>query len=468
MRKQGIDLSIFTLSYVLAPQGIYPMQIKQALSALKYLVEVEKRDPATVSHVILLLGFIGADSTFQILIGGDSAGGNLASALLLHLGHPHPQVPGYSLKNPLRGALLISPWISFETESPSFKTNKYSDYLTVTALNRASTAFVGPENKHDNYSEPINAPVEWWREVATYAVRDVLIWGGGGEVLIDGISTFGGQILEGFARADAGSSNEKATIRQVDGTLEDTPIKERNGTLEELPAEASDTKGTTNNVSEVSNIAVKNTTGGTTDLNRPDEETESSDLAQNALPDTQEAVKESPTASANLNGEVPDGNKLSQTVPETTEAVDFAEKVPTAENVAGKGRVAEPNKLVDGAPAVSNTKLQSVPEHASVGPETDVATGGSLEQTNGTAKSALEEESGNVQASAKKINSNVPESTPEKPSKPSKTVRVSRATLLITPHEAHEEMIMDYVLLISKKGDGAKEIENWMVKTLKE
>ena len=184
LRKQGIDISFFSLSYILAPKCIYPVQIQSALSALKYLVEKENRDPST------------------ILLGGDSAGGNLVAALLLHLGHAHPLVPPFPLAKKLKAALLISPWVSFETQSPSFRTNEMSDYLTVTAVRRASTAFIGPEKQHDEYSEPINAPVQWWRKVADKAVENVLVWGGGGEVLIDGITAFAGHIISGFHDAE--------------------------------------------------------------------------------------------------------------------------------------------------------------------------------------------------------------------------------------------------------------------------
>jgi acetyl esterase/lipase len=48
MRKQGFDFSVLALSYILAPHGVYPIQIKQALSALQHLIDVENRDPATV------------------------------------------------------------------------------------------------------------------------------------------------------------------------------------------------------------------------------------------------------------------------------------------------------------------------------------------------------------------------------------------------------------------------------------
>ncbi|KIW03787.1 uncharacterized protein PV09_05090 [Verruconis gallopava] len=183
LRKQGVDLSILSLSYVLAPKALHPSFIQQGLSAIMYLVEKTNRDPST------------------ILIAGDSAGGNLVANLLLHLGHPHPDCTQYTLTKKLKGALMISPWISFETDSPSFQKNKHSDYLTKVALNKASAAFIGPGAKHDAYSQPLDAPVSWWTEVAEKAVQHVLIWGGGGEVLIDGIKKFAANVISGFEEA---------------------------------------------------------------------------------------------------------------------------------------------------------------------------------------------------------------------------------------------------------------------------
>jgi hypothetical protein len=180
LRKQGLDISLLSLSYVLAPQALHPAFIQQGLAALRYLIEKTNRDPST------------------ILIAGDSAGGNLVANLLLHLGHPHPGCTQYTLPKKLKGALMISPWISFDTTSESMETNKKSDYLTEAALNKASAAFIGPDAKHDAYSQPVDAPIEWWKEVAEKVVQDVMVWGGGGEVLIDGIRKFAAHVTAGF------------------------------------------------------------------------------------------------------------------------------------------------------------------------------------------------------------------------------------------------------------------------------
>ncbi|KAF2670028.1 alpha/beta-hydrolase [Microthyrium microscopicum] len=198
-RDVGNDFSIFSVTYTLAPYKNYPYQLQQAVTVLKYLLDKEQRDPAKVSttpfHTVVLANIS------KILLGGDSAGANLVSALLLHLAHPHPLVDRIQLTSNLKGALLISPWISFETKSPAFKDNAESDYLTIAALNRASSTFIGPGNI-DEYAEPIRAPPEWWKSVAERVVDEVMIWGGGGEILIDSIRIFANAIAEGFASAD--------------------------------------------------------------------------------------------------------------------------------------------------------------------------------------------------------------------------------------------------------------------------
>ena len=152
--------------------------------------------------------FTPLTSSLKIFLGGDSAGGNLATALLLHIARPHPSVPAITLKQPLHSALLISPWICFEYEGPSFVENLHSDYLTVNALTQASTSYIAPGGQHDNYSHPFSTPVEWWKDVANGVVNNVMIWGGGGEVLVDGIRIFARNMKEGFENADAGAGSK--------------------------------------------------------------------------------------------------------------------------------------------------------------------------------------------------------------------------------------------------------------------
>lgn len=140
----------------------------------------------------------------QILLGGDSAGGNLAAALLQHIAHPHPEVARVTLARPLHAALLISPWVSFRDQGATFDSNAESDYITSKAVRRAASAYIAPGTQHDYYSEPATAPPEWWVDVATGTLRHMYIWAGGGEVLLGGIRSFADKVGAGFARA-AGS-----------------------------------------------------------------------------------------------------------------------------------------------------------------------------------------------------------------------------------------------------------------------
>lgn len=49
VKEAGSSFSIFSVSYTLAPKKVYPHQLMQATSALRYLIEVEGRNPQSVS-----------------------------------------------------------------------------------------------------------------------------------------------------------------------------------------------------------------------------------------------------------------------------------------------------------------------------------------------------------------------------------------------------------------------------------
>ena len=122
----------------------------------------------------------------QILIGGDSAGGNLTAALLAHLTHPHPDVPSLTFSGNLGGALLVSPWVSFTQERESWKTNSKRDALDPATVRIWSNNFMG-KTGNDNWSQPAQAPAEWWTGLR---VDDVAITSGGDEILRDDIRVF--------------------------------------------------------------------------------------------------------------------------------------------------------------------------------------------------------------------------------------------------------------------------------------
>jgi hypothetical protein len=76
---------------------------------------------------------------------------------------------------------------------------------------------VGPGNKSDDYAEPIRVSPQWWKQVAEF-VDEILIWGGGGEILIDGIRLFANRAAAGFAEAGAASGPKQTSeTRRVTG-----------------------------------------------------------------------------------------------------------------------------------------------------------------------------------------------------------------------------------------------------------
>jgi acetyl esterase/lipase len=181
LSAQGTDTAALLLAYDLAPEAKYPIQLRQGVEVLRYLIETENRDPSNIT------------------LGGDSAGGNLALAVLSHLSHPHPDIPALSLPSKLHAAFLISPWASFNTHTTSFKTNAEKDMFDARTLNRWSSAFLGSDSPFagDFYSEPVLAPAWWWEKTADM-IGEVLIWGGGNEILIDGIEEFARRFTQGF------------------------------------------------------------------------------------------------------------------------------------------------------------------------------------------------------------------------------------------------------------------------------
>lgn len=164
----GHDTAIFFLRYTQTPFNVYPTQLRQAVEALRYILNETDRSPSNV------------------IVGGDSAGGNLAMAVLLHLSHPHPEIESISLSTPLAGVFGIAPWVNFSTDWPSFKENAYKDLLTARVLDEWSATYHGGQ-EHDSWSEPDRAPAEWWADAKT---ERILLLAGSDELLLSPIESF--------------------------------------------------------------------------------------------------------------------------------------------------------------------------------------------------------------------------------------------------------------------------------------
>lgn len=161
------DIAVFVLTYTLAPHAQYPTQIVQSVGALRYIVTQSGRRPG---HVIL---------------GGDSAGGNLAVGVLSHLAHPHPAVAKLDLSEPLGGLALIAPWTSLDSQ-PSENLDCRGDIITPYVAGPWSRAYLGDSNR-DYYTDPSTAPSTWFRD---FPVEKVLILAGQNEIMLRDIEAF--------------------------------------------------------------------------------------------------------------------------------------------------------------------------------------------------------------------------------------------------------------------------------------
>lgn len=170
---------IFVLEYGLTPELQYPGQLYQAACAVNKLLVDMDYQPG------------------QIVVGGDSAGGNLLLALLAHIKEPHPLVPTVQLpkqNSKLRGALAISPWVSTTYTAGSYDENNSKDYLTRSRLELLNQAWV-PKQKL--WADFLQAPAGFW---ATLPVESMLFTAGGFEVFRDDI-----RVLASLIRSETGN-----------------------------------------------------------------------------------------------------------------------------------------------------------------------------------------------------------------------------------------------------------------------
>jgi acetyl esterase/lipase len=170
LRATSFPISIFSLSYSLAPKAKYPTQLKEASLAYSYLINTLHLDPRC------------------IIVGGDSAGGNLALQLLRHIAKPHPQV------RPLQSdrsntmtpgkCILISPWVTMDHTSPSATRNKDVDILVKECGDRWAWNWKG--GHVDEFTDPITVPPEEWDLILPLT----LVISGQRELIYDDIQRF--------------------------------------------------------------------------------------------------------------------------------------------------------------------------------------------------------------------------------------------------------------------------------------
>ncbi|PTB70429.1 alpha/beta-hydrolase [Trichoderma citrinoviride] len=168
--ESDTEVAVAFLQYSLTPDEKPPVQLRQAASALSELLKA---------------GFSPRD----IVVGGDSAGGNLTMQLLHHIIEPHPEASRLSLTEPLFAAALTSPWLSCEVSSPSFLEHDGDDMLS-TAIMRSLAADAGyhedqiVSDEGDSWAKPLECRGTWLSKLNS-AVKRVHITIGEREILAD-------------------------------------------------------------------------------------------------------------------------------------------------------------------------------------------------------------------------------------------------------------------------------------------
>lgn len=168
LANAGIENAWFHCTYTLTPHAAYPTQFCEAVEALRYILE-------DVGH-----------SPSQVLLVGDSAGANLCLAVLSHLTHPSEDVPELVINEPIKGVVLMSPWVSFRHHWPSVEASEHRDIDAAEVLTEWSRAYLNGRESN-NYIEAAEAPEWWWDNIR---VRQTLVLAGGDEALSDPIKTW--------------------------------------------------------------------------------------------------------------------------------------------------------------------------------------------------------------------------------------------------------------------------------------
>lgn len=123
------SMDVLAFDYRLAPEYPYPYALEDAMKAWDYL---------------MLLGYGARD----IIVAGDSAGGNLALTLLLRLKKEKRLLA--------KGLVLLSPWTDLTFSGLSFqKKAKYDPVLNQEYLYQIREAYAD----HQNYENPLISPL---------------------------------------------------------------------------------------------------------------------------------------------------------------------------------------------------------------------------------------------------------------------------------------------------------------------
>jgi acetyl esterase/lipase len=138
---------------------------------LDYRKAPEHPYPAAIDDAFAAYGALLAEGVApsSILLGGDSAGGGLALALLQRLrdaGLPQP-----------RAAILLSPWVDLTARGGTIDANERYDYLSGEMLVWGAATYLAGADANGPLASPIYADLR--------GLPPLLVQTGGGEIFLD-------------------------------------------------------------------------------------------------------------------------------------------------------------------------------------------------------------------------------------------------------------------------------------------
>jgi acetyl esterase/lipase len=151
----SVECRMFALDYRLTPEHKFPAQLEDAVNAYRWLLSK-------------------GVSPGRIVIGGDSAGGNLTLALLLFLRDSELPLPAL--------AVCLSPATDFEGNSAGVPVNSELDWINQRMALQWAGWFCAQEQRGNPLVSPVNADL---RNLAPLYIQ-----AGGSEILLPSIQAF--------------------------------------------------------------------------------------------------------------------------------------------------------------------------------------------------------------------------------------------------------------------------------------
>ena len=101
--------------------------------------------------------------------------------------HGFEGIAPLELDDQLAGILLISAWVSYQTDSPSWKENADKDIVPAECVSILTGAYIN-STEHNNFTEPHLAAASWWTGIPAKSILNVY---GGYECFRDDITEVG-------------------------------------------------------------------------------------------------------------------------------------------------------------------------------------------------------------------------------------------------------------------------------------